>query len=1287
MVDQPPYRKPHEDADGRRGAPRHTLIRGEAPLLGAYAVSVGLSSAITLAVDRRALELTPGSGARVEFEAAPLPAVDLLGLRLDLTSFAFELDADNLGPFTSAAGSILSRELAARVLRPAGLLGATPGAEESPVALFLDSCPEDDKGRREVLSRGLPLSFELGLWMTPDARVEARVDGRQAEVQLSSPLLVRAPLVRLAIRSARLELAGGRIIVEQDPAVGWFMRLWGALLLRIALWVAGRWLQRRLPPAMRSERYNLFEDPDRAETLAALIANLRAPASSSSSGDGGEGGASGSVASALQGTLAALTAEQLPADAWVIARVPLGDERAVAVCADEGADLELSRTDEHIRLSSSGARGLYLHADSLPALSRLALRGVTLRLRTRALELELEPALGSFERALIQHLVSTVAMPMVPADVAAMIGLGEAPWGPAPRVLFKKAFGDPGDEDAPAAIVRAPGDVALTLRCSAGRVELASAAPIEIALQGVPLAPDLSLSRVRYDRRSGDVRVTSSPALGALEQRVITQIVRHRVAPLAPALAEMPGPETSPPIPLEQLASHELVLHEQTTPLGPVQLRMAPDDRLSLRVGAGLARLTSAEALLVAVPELQLVTRLEGLSIELVAGRVDLLLEPGIGAYVERALQGALAGFRPLILAGLQGALRPWPEDRAHEPWVLQRASLPVVGELEISLPAGGAVVVERHPGGVELRATPCLHVKPLRPGPLPVFELRGLRWQLPYDRWALMTKPDVGPLVQELIGALAGKLLPPMAVELAGRLGLPEPDPARVRRPPPKRGPLVLERALPTIGPARVCLPADGCAAIEIDQQAMTLTLGAGVVVWLPELHFVLRARGVEISWSPWTVDCSLEPALGSLTRQVAQDVVTGLLREHARLFWPDDTGCPEGHVTLLVLGRDEPWGPLRMSVPHGGGLAVELDPKGVALVSSAGIVLQSPNFDWLPSFRLNRLGYTFETGAIDIDISGVEQRFYHEDEDVSAMTESILAHLFKVLVAPKVPEMATLLGFVRHAPPPAIRPPFGRIKLFVQEVSPELGLMTLSMDADDIITVQARDDEVSLSCTLGLLIDFPQLRLQVELRRVRYHPKSGEVQVDGFGQLENAVVEAIIERQYRAVMAKQGHVVADGQTPVSAFIDGRDMTRKGRISLGKLKMRVNLVEISMDPATKFSIKFGAEGLEFVANPPLYLDTPGFADFELGSVRYTFKDSRFKFAVKDDGLMPDFLTEMGFDMVAKWASDFFLPMLPPVMREPGYSLADDINPSETLAALIAGVTAKAGAGKGKGKG
>ena len=106
MVDQPPYRKPHEDADGRRGAPRHTLIRGEAPLLGAYAVSVGLSSAITLAVDRRALELTPGSGARVEFEAAPLPAVDLRGLRLDLTSFAFELDADNLGPFTSAAGSI-----------------------------------------------------------------------------------------------------------------------------------------------------------------------------------------------------------------------------------------------------------------------------------------------------------------------------------------------------------------------------------------------------------------------------------------------------------------------------------------------------------------------------------------------------------------------------------------------------------------------------------------------------------------------------------------------------------------------------------------------------------------------------------------------------------------------------------------------------------------------------------------------------------------------------------------------------------------------------------------------------------------------------------------------------------------------------------------------------------------------------------------------------------------------------------------------------------------------------
>ena len=39
---------------------------------------------------------------------------------------------------------------------------------------------------------------------------------------------------------------------------------------------------------------------------------------------------------------------------------------------------------------------------------------------------------------------------------------------------------------------------------------------------------------------------------------------------------------------------------------------------------------------------------------------------------------------------------------------------------------------------------------------------------------------------------------------------------------------------------------------------------------------------------------------------------------------FWPDNEVCPEGHVTLLVLGRDAPWGPVRLSVPDGGSLSV---------------------------------------------------------------------------------------------------------------------------------------------------------------------------------------------------------------------------------------------------------------------------------------------------------------------------------------------------------------------------
>ncbi len=1278
MADQPPYRKPHEDAGGARGAPRHPLIRGEAPLLGAYAVSVGLSSAIALSLDRRALQLTPGSGARVEFADAPtLPAVDLRGVRLDLTSFAFELDADNLGPFTSAAGSILSRELAARVLHPAGLLGATPGVEVSPVELFLDTCSEDDRGRREVWSRGLPSGLELGLWVSPECRVDARVDGRRASATLSHPLVIRAPLVHLAIRSVSLSLAGGRLEIEQDAgAVGWFMRVWGALLLWIGIWVAGRWLRARLPEVMRDPNYDLFADAQRADTLAALVRALRGASASGDDAERESSGGAGVVAAALSEIIGSLTADEPPRASWVVARVPLDDERSLALCAAEGADIELKRTDEAITLAVHGSPpGAFIHVDSLPALSRLRVRGVALQLQREQLELELEPALGAFERALVQHLFTTAAAPMIPASVAALIGYGQAPWGPAARTLYRRALGEGG----PSVAIQAPGDVELSLRVSAERVELSSGAPLEALLGELELVPDISLSGLRYDRRTGAVRLSTAPALGALEERALTEIIRHRVAPLAPALAGMPGPEASEGIPLELLAEHELVLHEQETPLGPVQLRMAQDDRLSASLGAGVARIKSVCGLLVAIPALQLAARLEGAELDVVDGRVNLLLEPGVGPYVEAAAGQALQQFLPLILGMMDGKLPPWPADRAHEPWALARVPGAMLGEVALELPAGGSVTVERSPAGVELRITPCLHVRPQNPDPVPAFEVRGLRWRLPVDRWTLETKPEVGPVVHELLSALASTLLPPVVPDLIGRLGLPKAASTRALAPTPTRGPVVFSRTVPKLGEVELSLPADRSAALEIDQQAITLTFGVGVIAWAPALRFRARVRGLEISFSPWTVDCDLEPGLGALERQVLQEAVTDLLREHSRLFWPDDQGCPEGHVTLLVLGRDEPWGPLRLSTPHGGGLALELDREGVALVSGAGVVLQSPKLDWLPSFRLNRVGYAFETGAIDIDISGISQRFYHEDDDVSPLTESILAHLFKMLVAPKIPDMAALLGFVRHEPPPSIRPPFGRIKLLVEQLSPELGVMTLSMDPDDTITVQARDDEISLSCTLGLFIDLPKLRLQIEIRRARYHPQSGEVQVDRFGQLENAVIEAVIARQYRAVMAKQGRVVADGQTPVSAFIDGREMTRKGRILLTKLKMRVNLVSISMDQATRFALKFGADGLEFVANPPLFLDTPGFADFELGSIRYTFSDSRFKFAVKDDGLVPDFLTEMGFEMIAKWASDFFLPMLPPIMREPGYSLADDINPAETLAALIAGITAKAG--------
>ncbi|MCA9695688.1 MAG: hypothetical protein KC636_39290, partial [Myxococcales bacterium] len=467
--------------------------------------------------------------------------------------------------------------------------------------------------------------------------------------------------------------------------------------------------------------------------------------------------------------------------------------------------------------------------------------------------------------------------------------------------------------------------------------------------------------------------------------------------------------------------------------------------------------------------------------------------------------------------------------------------------------------------------------------------------------------------------------------------------------------------------GRLRATLPAVHALTLSLDRARAAVDLGDGAVLRAPAINYQLTVQRARLQFSPRSLDVDVTPALGELERSALARALGDLLDHQLRDFWPEDQDGIAGADTLLVLGRDAPWGPLRVCVPTGGALALRLTHEGVAVTSAAGVLFVATKLDWLPSFRLRRLEYQFQSGAVAIDITGIEERFYKEDQDVSVVTEAILAHLIKLLVDPKIPDLALPLGFVRHEPPPALKPPFGRIKLFNHELSPTIGVLTLTMDPDDAITIGASGEEVSITTERGLQVHLPALRLQVELKRMRFHPVSGEVQLGGLGQLENAVVEAIIARKLAERRAGAGAAEAEAQAPIDVALASVPRDSDGRLVLYKS----GPVDIKMDPSARFEITFAPTGIDFKADPPISIDGPGFLDAEVAGVRYNFADATFKIKLASDGVLPDFLSGKAVVSIEKKIAAVFAPLLPPIMRERGYSLADDIMPAETLAELI----------------
>ncbi|MCA9661096.1 MAG: hypothetical protein KC486_22335, partial [Myxococcales bacterium] len=881
---------------------------------------------------------------------------------------------------------------------------------------------------------------------------------------------------------------------------------------------------------------------------------------------------------------------------------------------------------------------------------------------TETLTVVTEPELGALPQALLTELLRTTWLPRLPPPVRALLGVERRAEGR--RALWHRDL--PGGRSL--TIKAAPGAV-LNLRHSEVLTEIRITPGLDIELRGGP-APSARLSRISYRWHDGAIDIVTKPALGELERAAISQFVRHRVAAQLPAMLGLRGPEAGPQIDRAAIAGRTHAAYATTLPqVGRLRLLLDPDDTLTLRLGPHSARVHSERGLLLVAEDLQIAFDLRALTVDR-EGALEVDATPAPGPYVESVVATL---FRQLVSPKIEARLPPPPA--AGEPWILHRQVVERLGELAVVLPPGAAIVVERRADGLRVRA-PGLTIDGGEA--LPPIALRGASWDPTTGHVSLDASPEVGPIVDEVATRVVRRLAGPHLERLRGLLALPERS-ATPPPPPPPPGPVLYRRAIPRMGDVEVALPRIYFGMVSVDADGrISATIDGGLRARLRELGLRLVLEGFEATVDPLDLAITTDPALGPLEHRLLLDLVGPRVDALRGKLWPVDAPPPAEHPdyrTIAVLAENSSQGPLTLALPPGGVLRVALDRQMLEVECEVGLHIGLAGAAWLPDVLLHKLTYTLADGAIDLRFSGIVERYYREAESVSPITEAILAHVLKILVTPKLPEALLPLGFQRFPlpPPPRVKP--DQIVLFEVPLAPGYGEARLSMEADEMIIVTASEDEVQVSCDRGLLIHLPALRFGLHARAARYHVRSGEVQIGGLGQLENAIVESIIRKNVRGRAA--------GGAPIAGMIDDLPVDKRGR----RVLFATKAVHIKMRPGARFTLAFSAAGIDFTAAPPLEVDGPGVLDYELRGFTYSFASGRFALVLDDDGVLASLFTGVVAETAESQVDKLLRPLLPPAMREPGYTLANDPRTAETIAAVVANFSVRRRAKKAEGSG
>ena len=1225
--------------------PHETLFSAHIPGLGAVTVDLELTAAVRLKMNRRCLSLTAGGGLWIRLDDCT-EAVCIEHLDVDLETLRVEVSSrgDHLGVLPA---ELLSSALA-WALPQLGWAWVGRG-DCSLLDELLNALPRDREGRRQLWSYRV-MKLAAGVWLSAAAEVEVVFSSTEIALNCSPCLQVEVPGLEFNIRSLRYAFGAGEVAVELAAGGKRATRWLAASLLKGLSWTATRWLREHLPPAMRAADYDPVQDEQRRAHFMALIGGLKGekkPASTSES--------SGALFAAL--LPAETSTRPLKATkATSLVQLPAGSMGMFAACIDDA--LRVERALNHVMISSEA--GVYVELSGHAWLQTLKVHRVRVALDALTLSVETSPALGPFFDALAQRAFDVFARSHVQSMIERRLGLGGVSETDQQLVVAHHDFGG----GVGALDVRMPPSGLLLIARSLEAFEVIASEGATISVSGLTFLPTLTLNKLRLSLQDGAVEIEGTPSLDAFGQRIVTQLVRHRVLPLLPAWLGFPRVALALDLDATRGTSPLALLDVNIPVLGPLEVRVSPDAEIRTELRAGAWEVSVESSVLLLAHELDLALNVTRVRHDFTTPRLDADCSASLGDYGRQFLMLLLElfGWPPL------SKLVPLPNG---ETWV------PFENDtLSVQLAPGAALAITRRADGIWIESAEGLTIVTAATLPLPRLSLHDVGLSLPSGALSLRTTPEVGPCVPEVLERALKALAPPAVAAVFERLGLPALDRRLAESEVPTEmvsATTLFSTVAPRLGEVTVQYDMAQPIGVELQERRVGLRFGEGVLLRCPSIAFAGRLRGASVNLVTWACELDLLPSVGALGEEVLSKALTRFVKPWVQRFLPSPgLRQPRGRVYLAEIAAGE-GEKVFLSIPKGGRVELEMNTQYFRMDCEGGVSVHGASIEWLPVFSLTMLEYALGIGEISLDVEGIEDGNYVEEHDVSLLSERLIEYLFKAIVAPLVPEKLRVLGIVEFDEDEGDLEEIEEVeavRLFALNVSEVLGEVIVGLDPDDQVSIcvshpeDPRDREATLTSTEGLILALPGLRFMTRLESLRYHLESGEVQVDGLGQFENAMIEALIARKVGGARTGGGQ---EGPAPLSAYLQGLDRDKKGRCMLFASKA----VDVLIDPDAKFTLTFNLDGLRFDAEPPIFLDGASIVNYHLEGLEYGFEEACFKLDLKRDNVFAGLLAKGLQGTIEQKITQRFVGFLPEAMRRPGYSMLNDPDVAGSITEII----------------